>query len=96
MTLGDITLRSALPVTRGSAFYDQARTFARTFARASQSEVILRDLSRRRRAGYLAAWPGNGQLITRRSQVQILPPLSKGPGNGAFLDARTVSSRASC
>ena len=29
--------------------------------------------------------PGNAGLITRRSQVQILPPLWKGPGNGALL-----------
>jgi hypothetical protein len=41
--------------------------------------VISADLSSRRDAGSRAALPGNERLITRRSQVQILPPLLERP-----------------
>jgi hypothetical protein len=53
--------------------------FGTTFARLTSSELISADARRRFHAPSDVASPGNRRLITRRSQVQILPPLLKRP-----------------
>jgi len=82
---------------RRLAFSRQAKTFARTFARVSQPDPILGDLRRRSGAARYVIYPGNRWLITRRSQVQILPPLLERPRTrGLSVSCREIALTNFC
>jgi hypothetical protein len=81
-----------LSSSRKAPYLSRSRFVARTDSKLLPifypPEMIHHDLRWPRMAQVCQSrlsWPGSAGLITRRSQVQILPPLlRKGPGNGAF------------